>query len=141
MAILWRRGMSVANDVIDHDHHFMINFINTIELVLQKPEEKEMLMEVLDQLHEYSINHFRREETIQRKIEYPQSLNHRNSHSTLLADLEKLIGEIKESKSTEEISERSPEIINFLRNWLINHVLNEDIKLKPYLEKLPKAFS
>jgi len=141
MAIIWRRGMSVANDVIDHDHHFMINFINTIELVLQKPEEKEMLMEVLDQLHEYSINHFRREETIQRKIEYPQSLNHRNSHSTLLADLEKLIGEIKESKSTEEISERSPEIINFLRNWLINHVLNEDIKLKPYLEKLPKAFS
>jgi hemerythrin len=119
----------------------MINFINTIELVLQKPEEKEMLMEVLDQLHEYSINHFIREETIQRKIEYPQSLNHRNSHSTLLADLEKLIGEIKESESTEEISARSPEIINFLRNWLINHVLNEDIKLKPYLEKLPKAFS
>ncbi len=95
MAIIWRKGMSVGNDIIDHDHHFMINFINTVELVLQNPEEKEMLLEVLDQLHDYSINHFRREESIQRKIEYPQSLSHKNAHSTLLKELEKLKKEIK----------------------------------------------
>ena len=141
MAIIWRNGMSVANDLIDHDHHFMINFVNTIELILQNPKEKEMLMEVLDQLHDYSINHFRREEVIQRKIQYPQSLNHKNSHSTLLSDLEKLIKEIKGTESTEELSSQSTEIIAFLRNWLINHVLNEDMKLKPFLEKLPKGFS
>lgn len=141
MAIIWRKGMSVANDIIDHDHHFMINFINTVELVLQNPTEKEMLMEVLDQLHEYSVNHFRREEFIQRKIEYPQSLSHKNSHSTLLSDLEKLQDEIKNAKTAEEITSRSTEIVAFLRNWLINHVLNEDMKLKPFLEKLPKGFS
>lgn len=141
MAIIWRSRMSVNNDLIDHDHHFMINFINTIELVLQNPEEKEMLLEVLDQLHDYSVNHFRREESIQRKIQYPQSLNHKNSHSTLLADLEELKKDIEETKSTDEIVGRSTEIISFLRNWLINHVLNEDMKLKPFLEKLPKAFS
>lgn len=141
MAIIWRKGMSVGNNLIDHDHHFMINFINTVELVLQEPVDKEMLMEVLEQLHEYSIGHFRREESIQRKIEYPQSLHHKNSHTTLLTDLEKLRKEIEETKSTEEIAGRSEEIIFFLRNWLINHVLNEDMKLKSYLEKLPIAFS
>lgn len=141
MAIIWRKGMSVGNSLIDHDHHFMINFINTVELILQDPVDKEMLMEVLEQLHDYSIGHFRREESIQRKIEYPQSINHKNSHSTLLSDLEKLKKEIKDTKSEEEISGRSTEIIAFLRNWLINHVLNEDMKLKPFLEKLPLAFS
>ena len=141
MAIIWRKGMSVGNSLIDHDHHFMINFINTVELILQDPVDKEMLMEVIEQLHEYSIGHFRREESIQRKIEYPQSINHKNSHSTLLSDLEKLKKEIKETKSEAEILDRSTEIIAFLRNWLINHVLNEDMKLKPFLKKLPHAFS
>ena len=141
MAIIWRKGMSVGNDIIDHDHHFMINFINTFELVLQNPEEREMLLEVIDQLYVYSINHFRREESIQRKIGYPQSLSHKNAHSVLQKELETLKKEIKETKSAEEISNRSTEIINFLRNWLINHVLKEDIKLRPFLEKHPRAFS
>ena len=133
--------MSVANDIIDHDHHFMINFINTIELVLQEPEQRDMLLEVIDQLHEYSINHFRREESIQRKIEFPQSLSHKNAHSTLLKELENLQKDIKAAKTSEEISSRSDQIIDFLRNWLINHILKEDIKLRPYLEKHPRAFS
>lgn len=141
MAIIWRKGMSVGNDIIDHDHHFMINFINTIELVLQKPEEKEMLLAVIEQLREYASNHFRREEAIQRRIQYPQSIHHKKEHSLLLKEIENLIIEIKATKSAEEIAKRSTDIIDILRNWLINHVLKEDMKLKPYLEILPRAFS
>lgn len=141
MAIIWRKAMSVGNDLIDHDHHFMINFVNTIELVLQNPEERDMLLEVLDQLHEYSINHFRREESIQRKIEYPKSLHHKNAHASLLKELETIQKEIEKIETSDEIAKRAPEIIDFLRNWLINHVLNEDMQLKPFLEKLPRAFS
>lgn len=140
MPIIWRNGMSVGNDVIDHDHHFMVNFLNTIELLLQTPENKEMLLEVFDQLHEYSINHFRREESIQRKIEYPKSIHHRNEHSSLLEKLEKLQSDIKNLNSNEELEEKADEIITFLRNWLINHVLDEDMQLKPYLTKYPRAF-
>ncbi len=141
MAIIWRKGMSVGNDIIDHDHHFMINFINTIELVLQKPEEKEMLLAVIEQLREYASNHFRREESIQRRIQYPQSIHHKNEHTQLMKDIDSLIIEIESTKSAEEIANRSEGIIGVLRDWLINHVLKEDMKLKPYLEILPRAFS
>ena len=140
MPIVWRKAMSVGNDLIDHDHHFMVNFLNTIELLLQKPDQKEMLLEVFDQLHEYSVNHFRREESIQRKIEYPKSIQHKNEHSSLLNDLEKLQLEIKQLNTVEELKKKSEDIITFLRNWLINHVLNEDMLLKPYLTKHPRAF-
>lgn len=141
MAIIWRKGMSVSNDVIDHDHYFMINFLNTIELVLQTPNEREMLKEVLNQLHEYAVNHFRREESIQRKIEYPQSLHHKNSHSSLLKELEDLQNEINENDKSEEISKNAPHINEFLRGWLINHILKEDKQLKPYLEQHPRGLS
>jgi len=140
MAIIWRKGMSVSNDVIDHDHFFMINFLNTIELAFQSPEEKDILIEVFEQLHEYALGHFMREESIQRKIEYPQSLKHKNCHKNLLNELEAKIKQIKELKSTEEIIKFAPEILSFLHDWLISHVLNEDLKLKPFLEKHPKAF-
>ena len=141
MAIIWKKTMSVGNDIIDHDHHFMVNLVNTIELILQKPEESGLLTDAFEQLYEYAVNHFRREESIQRKINYPGSIHHKNTHNALLQELAKLRKEICDAKSSTEIKEREEEIINFLRNWLISHVLDEDMLLKPYLLKHPKGFS
>ena len=140
MAIIFTKNMSVGNDAIDHDHHFMMNFVNTIELILQKKEERKYLLTVLFQLYKYSLNHFSLEESIQRKIEYPQSLKHKSSHSKLLSELKSLIKGIEERGAEEEIQSSSDEITKFLRNWLINHVLNEDLLLKPHLEKHPRGF-
>ena len=141
MAIIWRKGMSVNNDIIDHDHHFLINFINTVELLLKSPDEKDMLLEVFDQLYDYTSKHFRREEMIQRKIEYPKSLHHKNAHVALLESLRKTQKEIEQTHSFEEIQSKSDDVINFLRSWLVDHILKEDMQLKPYLEKHPRAFS
>ena len=139
MAIIFTKNLSVSNDTIDHDHHFIINFINTIELLLKKKEESKYLIVVLDQLYEFTEQHFRREEVIQRKIEYPKSIKHRGEHSNLLSELRNLGEEFKNAKSDEEIHSRTDDIVVFLRNWIINHVINEDLLLKPYLEKHPKS--
>ncbi len=141
MAIIWRKEMSVNNDAIDHDHHFMVNFLNTVELALQTPQEKDILLEVFEQLYDYSVYHFRREESIQRKIEYPSSLKHKSSHANLLKQLEELKLKIKKSKSSEEITKQADEINIFLKGWLINHVLNEDFLLKPYLSQHPRGLT
>jgi hemerythrin-like metal-binding protein len=140
MAIIWRNSMSVGNDLIDHDHHFMMNFINTIELLLQNPEENDKLLEVFKQVREYLINHFRTEESILRKIEYPKSIQHKHAHNKLINELDKLSKDLDNAKSPEEIIKKSQDIKSFFWNWLINHVLTEDLLLKPYLEKLPRGF-
>ena len=141
MAIIWRNGMSVGNDLIDHDHQFLINFINTIELILQNPNEKKLLLEAFEQFQKYAEGHFKREESIQRKIEYPSSLHHKGLHSNLNQELSTLIKKIVNSKDAEELKKQAPEIVEFLKHWLINHVLNEDLKLRPYLEKHPRGYS
>jgi len=140
MAVIWRKNMSVGNDLIDHDHHFMINFVNTIELVLQTPREKDMLLAVFEQLHDYALAHFRREESIQRKIEYPNSLNHRVLHAELAKQLNELIHEITNSNDPLELEQKAPDIVAFLKHWLMDHVLKEDLLLKPFLEKHPRGF-
>ena len=64
-----------------------------------------------------------------------------NVISKLLNELEELKEKLSKTNTNEEILAEADNITAFLRNWLINHVLNEDLLLKPYLEKHPKAFS
>ena len=139
MALLWQKSMSVGNDAIDHDHRYLISFVNTIELVLQSPEDKKSLIDSLDQLYEYGEEHFQREEAIQRKIKYPQSLAHKHSHSKLLDQLKVVQEKVKAFETTEELAEYSTDLTAYLRTWLVNHVFNEDMLLKPYLLKHPKG--
>jgi len=139
MALLWQNTMSVGNDAIDHDHRYLISFVNTIELVLQSPEDKKSIMIALEQLYEYGEEHFKKEEAIQRKIKYPQSLNHKHSHSKLLDQLKVVQAKVKGLESSGEISKYAPELTTYLRGWLVNHVFNEDMLLKPYLLKHPKG--
>ncbi len=135
MALLWRNTMSVCNDAIDHDHRYLVCYLNTVELALQTPENRDLLVESLTQLYNYAYEHFMREEIIQAKIKYPDIQMHKNEHKRLLEELLDLKNSIKSKLSTQEIESRFDELITFLRHWLIDHVLKEDMQLKPYLQK------
>ncbi len=141
MALIWRDQMSVGNDVIDKDHRYMICFLNTVTLALQKPEEREILLGALTQLYNYAYEHFMREEMIQKKISYPELLLHRHEHKELLEQLLELKNKIKYDYSDHYINEKYDELVSFLKHWLVDHVLKTDLKLKHYLQKFPKNFS
>ncbi len=135
MALIWRENMSVANNSIDHDHKYMVCYVNTVMLALQKPEEKEILLTSLSQLYSYAEEHFSREEHIQQMIKYPDYVKHKIEHKKLLHDLNDLQKKIKDEYNNEEIDEKYHEIVSFLKHWLVDHVLNTDMLLKPYLVK------
>ena len=138
MALIWRDSMSVNNDSIDHDHRYLVCYLNTVELALQNPKEKEVLITSLTQLYNYAYEHFMKEEIIQQKISYPDITSHRMEHKKLLEELMELKNKMKQEYNTEEIEKRYDEIVSFLRHWLVDHVLNTDMLLKPYLCKHPK---
>jgi hemerythrin len=133
--------MSVGNDAIDHDHRYLVCYLNTVELALQNPEEKEVLLSSLQQLYNYAYEHFMKEEIIQQKISYPEIQKHRIEHKKLLEDLSKMKNNLETKYDKQDINNRYEEIVAFLRHWLIDHVLNTDMLLKPYLSKHPKHLS
>ncbi len=135
MAIVWRKTMSVGNKQIDTDHKYLICFINTVVLALQKPEEKEVLSTSLKQLYTYAYNHFMREETIQLEIGYPDIDKHREEHIELLGQLTEITNKINHEYSEKEVKENYEKLTSFLKEWLLHHVLYTDMLLKPYLEK------
>lgn len=137
MPIQWRKQMSVGNLIIDLDHRYLLSLINQVEYALRHPEESENLRMALDQLSDYAREHFAREEKLQLRIQFRGYMPHKMAHQSLLDRLDRIIGEILEESDPEQLTARSEEITTLLRDWLLDHVLKEDMKMKSDLESLP----
>jgi len=137
MPIQWRKQMSVGNLIIDLDHRYLLSLINQVEYALRHPEEQQNLQMALEQLSEYAREHFAREEKLQLRIQFRGYMPHRIAHQSLLDRLERITDEILGENDPDHLRARSEEITQLLRDWLLDHVLKEDMKMKSDLEDLP----
>lgn len=135
MTLQWREQLSVGNDLIDTDHRHLIEIINQAEASL-KTNRRADLAVVLDELARYGKTHFDREERVAKAAGYPKSDQLHVSHDQLIEILEKFRGDIGETWP-EDAVER---FTTFLRDWFINHVIMEDLLMKPWLVKLSPSF-
>ena len=137
MSLVWREQLSLGNDVLDSDHRYLIDIINRIERSLEARDGKELLA-ALDSLSRYSQEHFAREEKIAHLIGYSQFDKLSLSHEILFRELDQArrnIGEITQEWSPAAIARFNA----FLKNWLIGHVIKEDLLMKPVLKKHPSS--
>lgn len=135
MGLQWRDQLSVCNDLIDNDHKQLIDIINTANQSLQAMSRAGLLT-ALDQLYKYSRLHFALEEKIAKAVGYPELGRLHTSHEDLLQTLGQIsveIGEQWDAAAAEHFGK-------FLREWLISHVIKEDMLLKPYLKKFSPRF-
>lgn len=133
MSLLWRDQLSVGNNVIDSDHKHLIDIINKVEHSLGTKNKSE-LAAALDDLSQYSRVHFAREEKIAEAVGYTQVPHLNQSHQELLKQLEQVRGEI-DAMGRNWSPETVGRFTQFLRDWLINHVIKEDLLMKPVLQK------
>ncbi len=133
MPILWRPQMSLGSDLIDADHRYLIALINTVELALRTPGEREALVTALEHLVFYTRDHFAREEKLMLLLKYPAYEEHRRSHRRLASELVDLRGHIEALEAGPTAAQDVDRLIGLLRSWLLDHVLKEDLLLKPML--------
>lgn len=91
---------------------------------------KEILGDILKKLVEYTLYHFSTEEKYFDKYEYPESETHKQQHKDLVDQVAKI-------KEKFDAGERvlSIEVMNFLRDWLHDHILGSDVKFGPFLKE------
>ena len=138
MNLVWRDQLSVGNDVIDTDHKYLIEIINRAGRDLQAKNLQKLFV-ALDELSKYSVEHFAREEMIAHRVGYEQVPHLHQSHESLLKHLDQVkndIGKMEQAWS----SEAAERFTNLLRNWLIDHVIKEDLLMKPTLQKYSPRF-
>jgi hemerythrin len=134
MALQWREQLSVGNNLIDADHQRLIEIIGRAEASLQS-RDRSALFQVLDELAQYGEQHFRREEALANAVGYPKVEPLHGSHEQLLADLSLFKSQIGDTL-TEDVAGH---IASFLHDWFINHVIKEDLPMKPWMMKFPAS--
>ncbi len=138
MAISWREQLSVGNNVIDSDHKHLFDILNRIEKSMLEKNRHELTAE-LEELTRYSLLHFEREEKIAQAAGYTQVPNLNLSHKSLMTRLDQMRAKFDVAGS-DWSSEATEDFSQFLRTWLIDHVIKEDLLMKPVLQRLSPAF-
>ncbi|MBC8337174.1 MAG: hemerythrin family protein [Rhodospirillales bacterium] len=133
--IQWTNQFIVDEGVIDEDHRTLFGLINKFNegiIGFRKPEQ---MIPHLKAFTEYTQTHFKREEEMQRKSNFPFFDDHRKEHATLI---EKLKGLSHKALAANEdnITNVAVEIAKFLQDWLTGHVIENDLPLKPYMERI-----
>ena len=117
----WKNTMSVGNDAIDKDHIKLVHYLNEMHTAMMAGHGREVVGPILDKLIAYTKEHFGREELIWKAGHYVDLEKHKKEHVELLKTVLDFEAKYKKGSLT-----LSVEVMNFLRDWLKNHILKSD---------------
>lgn len=119
----WSDNLSVGVDTIDNQHKELINRVNAFYAALRKENSKEETLKVLDFLSSYMVRHFKDEEAIQVKYNYPKYAEHRKIHKEFIETVKGVTADLEANGVT---TAASTMIAMTVTNWLVNHISIQD---------------
>jgi len=129
--ILWKNEYKVDVDSLDADHITIFSLINHIDEAHQSGSDKHAISQILKVLMDRALAHFQREEMFMKQSGYPDLEAHIEEHRKITEDLHSLYTAYQDSQS----STVSRAIVRILCSWLEEHILETDMRYKPYLSK------
>ena len=116
--------LSIGNTLMDHEHRRIITLINQILIAMEQNQGKNVQRKLLLDLIMYTEDHFKREEEIMQRIEYPDLSAHKQAHEKLNKEVLELMKRFVDGRSM-----LSVEVSRFLSDWVFLHILKDDKKL------------
>lgn len=126
----WRDEFSVNIVEIDNQHKKLFDYINQIHDAMKNKKTNSELGKILDKLTKYTIEHFKTEEKYFDQYNYPKSQVHKVEHQVFIDKVEGFKDDFQKGKLL-----LSLEIINFLKDWLVNHIKGTDNQYSAYLNE------
>lgn len=111
---------------IDEEHKKLFEIAERAYQLLKNPYEVDKydnIVAVIEELRAYTVYHFKDEEKYMESINYKRLFTQKIDHANFI---EKLY-EVNLSKVDENPDEAIMEILTFLNDWLINHILEKDV--------------
>lgn len=125
----WSDRFSIGVAVFDDEHKKLIAIINSLHEALSSGIADADLKRISDNLVEYTLMHFRHEEMYFDDWAYPEAEAHTALHSRLREQVFNFRRQIQEKNSRE----LGLDMMEFLRQWLSEHILVEDRKYGRFL--------
>ena len=126
--IEWSDSFSVNVEEIDRQHRYLINMINELNEAMMAGQGKAIIGKTIQDLTFYTAEHFETEEKYFDLFSYPATVQHKKEHAAFVRQ----VLEFKEGYENGRIA-LSIDIMNFLRDWLKNHILGSDMRYSGFL--------
>lgn len=125
----WNHKLSVGVALMDDEHKELAGLLNVLYDAVQKRQGPEAIGKALDDLIDHTASHFRHEEELFAQTGYPEAEEHGRAHEILMIQVLHLRKKYREGVT----ASLSPDLLKFLRSWLVSHILLSDRKFGKYL--------
>lgn len=126
--IVWTGELNVGVGRIDEQHKKLVDTFNKMLAASDAQVGSEIVSETLANLTQYALEHFRDEECLMEEVAYPGIEEHRKEHQQFW----KQIAHFCTATSLGD-SSVPRELLACVQNWLSHHLLEQDMKYKPFL--------
>ncbi|MBI5426682.1 MAG: bacteriohemerythrin [Nitrospinae bacterium] len=124
----WDDSYCTGIKEFDQQHMALFGMINKLHKAMVEGKEKTVTESVLLGLVEYTQTHFANEEAMFKVHGYPETADHVERHKKLIAQVSDFYAAYK--KGGAQIDQN---LMEFLKDWLNNHIKVVDKKYGPYL--------
>jgi hemerythrin len=121
----WNDSYSVKVNLCDTQHQKLFAIMNELADAMRMGKGREVISRTVSELLLYTRTHFQQEEALLRKTNYPQLAGHQEMHRRFIADVELFDRQAREGHTANSV-----QLLNMLRDWLVNHI-----------QKMDKAYS
>jgi hemerythrin-like metal-binding protein len=125
----WNSSFSVGITKLDEQHRQIIGVINGLIESLEHPFEPMPLSKILGQLSEYVHVHFETEERLLIEQGYPELARQKGEHKAFKRKIATFCMDALGEQESVPV-----EILDYLKTWWNEHILEEDMKYRGFLK-------
>ncbi|WP_303784917.1 bacteriohemerythrin [Azovibrio restrictus] len=116
----WSEEYSIGLETIDAQHMALIELVNDLWRAIASNAPVEVSQRLLERLEHYTVAHFGAEESMMRALQYPDFATHKLAHAKFVHRIQAERQHLLQGRNL------SLDILHFLRDWLVNHILVSD---------------
>jgi hemerythrin-like metal-binding protein len=131
MALLtWNSKYSVGVKPLDSQHTVLFGLLNDLHAAMLKGQAQSLTGPLLKKLVAYTHTHYKDEEAMMTAAKYPGLADHKIKHRDLIKQVEDFAARHERGEVTVNL-----QLMNFLRDWLTNHIQKTDHEYGPWLNE------
>ncbi|HEX5230257.1 MAG TPA: bacteriohemerythrin [Bryobacteraceae bacterium] len=126
----WKQEYSVHIPSIDKQHRSLVAIIGHLQTAMLEGRTKQIIAPLFQSMNQYTKFHFEYEEQLLEQNGFPDLAAHRQEHARLVQQLKLL-----EAKYLNGSLNAGAPLMQFLRNWLLDHICAHDKGYSEYLRE------
>ncbi len=126
--VIWKDIYVVNVNEIDLQHKKLVGIVNELHDAMIIGKGQTVMGKILDELVDYTLYHFATEEKYFDQYAYTEADLHKKQHQDLVSQVAAIQNKYNSGEKVLTL-----DVMNFLRDWLHDHIVGSDKLFGPYL--------